>query len=571
MDVISDRHIETVVVMASSQVGKTEVLLNLIGYHIHLDPCPMMLIEPTLEMASALSKDRIGPMLAATPALRGLVAPPRSRDSSNTVLHKSFPGGHLTISGANSPASLASRPIRLVLADEVERWPESVGGEGDPLAIAIKRSTTFQRRKIVIVSTPTVKDASRIEDWWNISDRRRLHIPCLHCGQSWVLRWAHIRWDEGDPSSAHIECPRCKGAIPDSKRMEMIAAGQWVAEAPTAGIAGFHVWEGYSPWRSLRDQVTAFLASRRTLEMRQAWVNTSLGETWEIPGDRLESSSLLMRREKYDAELPTGVQILTCGVDTQDDRLEALIVGWGIREQSWVIERHTLLGDPSGPEVWSELDELLQRDWQHANGGTMRIQCSLIDAGGHRTQAVYSGVIPRQSRRLFASFGRSGGEKGLLVSPPKGIKPASGIGTVFRRIVDVDQAKALLFARLRISDPGPEFVHFPMTVGETFFDELTAEKLITKRNKYGVPTKTWEQIRDRNESLDCFVLALAALRIIAPTQHRFSALASKIGSARSASPPNESSAANTQEMTSGESETKKPSQRRVSRSRYLGR
>jgi len=240
----------------------------------------------------------------------------------------------------------------------------------------------------------------------------------------------------------------------------------------------------------------------------------------------------MLRREDYTGTVPSGVRLLTMGVDVQDDRLEALIVGWGPGEEAWVIERTPLPGDPARDDCWRELDELLMFDWPHADGGTLRILCTLVDAGGHRTQSVYNAVIPRQPRRVFASFGRSGGERGLLCSPPKAIRPANGTGTVQRRIVDVDQAKALLFSRLRVPEPGPEYVHFPTGVGETFFDELTAEKFVTKRNKYGVPSKTWERIRERNESLDCFVLALAALRIIAPTPARFDALAVKVDEQR---------------------------------------
>jgi phage terminase large subunit GpA-like protein len=533
MDAIADRQVETVVLMAGSQVGKTEVLLNLVGYHMHLDPCPMLFISPTLEMSAAVSKDRIAPMIRDTPALRGIVAAPRSRDASNTTRHKAFAGGTLTLAGANSPASLASRPIRVLLADELDRWPASIGGEGDPLTLAMKRTSTFRRRKAVLVSSPTVKGASRVEDWWAISDQRRFHTPCPRCGVLFVIAWEHVRWEEGDPRTAHLECPHCLGRIEDLERPKMMAAGSWEATAPFQGVAGFHIWEMFAPWRTLVDQVGAFLAARRSLETRQAWTNTALGQLWEAPGERVEPSSLLLRREQYPAELPAGVQVLTCGVDTQDDRLEAVVVGWGAGEESWIIARETDMGDPARPDVWRDLDELLATEWQHELGGTMRVQCTLVDAGGHRTQSVYSAVIPRQVRRVFASFGRAnGGEKGFLVSPPKAIRPANGTGNVMRRIVDVDQCKALIFSRLRLVDHGAGYVHFPLSLGETFFDELTAETLVTKRNKYGVPTKTWEQTRERNESLDCFVLSLAALRVLAPTPARFDKLAGDLDTVR---------------------------------------
>ncbi len=532
MDVIGDRHVETVVVQASSQVGKTEVINNVVGYTMHLDPGPMLLIAPTLEMAGALSKDRIAPMLRDTPVLRDLVGHARAKDSSNRMLHKSFPGGTLTLAGANSPASLASRPIRILLGDELDRWPTSVGAEGDPLLLALKRTTTFRRKKAILVSSPTVKGASRIEDWFSISDQRRYHTPCLRCGALFVLAWEHVRWDEGEPSTAHIECPHCLGRIDERERAAMIAAGTWVATAPFTGVAGFHVWEVFSPWRPLADQVHAFLVSRRSLEMRQVWTNTALGLVWEGPSEKVEPSSVLLRREVYPAELPAGVQVVTMGIDTQDDRLEALIVGWGVGEEAWIIARETLIGDPERADVWNDLDEILRTDWPHELGGGMRIVCALIDAGGHRTQSVYRNVIPRQQRRLFASFGRAGGEKGLIVSPPKPIRPANGTGNVLRRIVDVDQCKALIFSRLKIDEPGPEYLHVPMSLGQTFADELCSEQQITKRSKFGVPTKTWVQIRDRNESLDCLVLALAALRIVAPTPARFAKAAGELDTQR---------------------------------------
>lgn len=532
-DALGDRRVETVVVMASSQVGKTEVLLNALGYYMHLDPGPLMLIEPTVEIASAVAKDRVSPMLRATPVLRGLVGTGRTRDSSNTILHRTFPGGSLTLSGANSPASLASRPIRVLLADEVDRWPSSAGNEGDPLALAVVRTRTFQRRKIVITSSPTIKNASRVEDWYQISDQRRYHTPCPRCTVPFVLAWEHVRWEERDPSTAYLECPLCGGRIEDTERPAMMAAGVWKATAPVAGIAGFQVWEMFAPWRTLADQVAAFLVARRSLEARQAWTNTALGLTWETPGESVEPAHLLLRREDYGEVVPAPVKIITAAVDSQDDRLEALIVGWGDGEQCWILERLSFPGDPATSAVWAALDEeVLNYDFPHASGGSMRVQCCLVDAGGHRTQAVYSAVLPRQSRRVFASFGRSGGTQGLLVSPPKAIRPANGTGTILRRIVDTDQAKSLIYSRLRLTDPGPEFVHFPMTVGETFFDELTAERLVTKRNKFGVPTKTWELVRSRNESLDCFALALAALRIVAPTPARFATLAAQIDTRR---------------------------------------
>jgi phage terminase large subunit GpA-like protein len=523
MDAFTDPRTETIVLLKSSQVGGTEIVVNALGRAIHLDPAPSMVLQPTLEMASAFSKDRLTPAIRLSPELASRVALSRSQRTSSTLLHKTFPGGHVTIAGANSPASLAARPIRYLFLDEVDRYPASAGAEGDPASLAVARTRTFLRRKIVVLSSPTIKGASRIEDWYAISDQRRFHVPCPRCGERFVPAWSDVRWESRDPMTAHVICPLCAGRIEDAERPAMIAAGEWRASAPFDGVAGFHVWEFFAPWRSLRDLAKQFLDSRSSVEQRQAFTNTVLGEVWSPPAESVEASALLLRRESYPADtLPEGVRVLTCGVDTQDDRLEALVVGWGIGEEAWIIARETILGDPGRPDVWAELDEVLGQEWRGAGGGTMRVACTLVDAGGHRAQGVYAAVVARQSRRVFACFGRAGGLAGLLVSPPRALK--TGAGTVHRRLVDTHQAKMILFARLRITDDGPEKIHFPHGLGQQFFDELTAERLVTRRSRLGVPEKVWEQVHERNESLDTFVYALAALRVLAPTPARLTQL-----------------------------------------------
>lgn len=514
MDALGDSKTEIVAFIKSAQIGATEALLNALLYVMANDPGPSMYVMPTVDMAMAISKDRFAPALRDCEVLRDKVGPARGKDGDNTILRKGIAGAVVTLGGANSPAGLASRPVRFLMADEVDRFPASAGAEGDPLSLAIKRTSAFRRRKILIAGTPTVKGASRIEDWWEISDKRLYHTPCPRCGEFFVIEWQHVRWDAGDVSTVHIECPLCKGRIEDSERTGMLAAGQWRPTAPFSGVRGYRVWEIVAPWRRLTEIVNSFLVAKRSTETLKTWVNTCRGETWEEPGERIEAAALIGRREKYAAEVPAGVKILTAGIDTQDNRLEVQVTGWGYGEESWVISRESLPGDPERPEVWAELRQLLERLWQTADGGHVKIERALIDAAGHRTQAVYSNVIQLRtvcSSGLFPSFGRSGGERGLIVTQPKALKTATG-GTVFRVIVDVDQVKGLIYGRLKVADHGPEHIHFPMTVGDVYFSELTAEELVTKRNKYGIPQKSWIQTKERNESLDCFVLSLAALR-----------------------------------------------------------
>lgn len=266
MDAIADPAVREVIVQKSAQVGWTEILLNVIGYHVHQDPSPILMVQPTLEMAEAFSKDRLAPMVRDTPALRGLIADPRSRDSGNTLLHKTFPGGHITMAGANSPAGLASRPIRLALFDEVDRFPVSAGAEGDPVSLGRKRTTTFWNRKTLMGSTPTVKGESRIEAAFEGGDQRYYYVPCPHCDEFQRLVWAQVKWDEGQPDTARYVCQHCGTMLTDADKPQMLRAGEWRASRPSQGIASFHISELYSPWVTWPEMARSFLEAKRLPE-----------------------------------------------------------------------------------------------------------------------------------------------------------------------------------------------------------------------------------------------------------------------------------------------------------------
>jgi phage terminase large subunit GpA-like protein len=348
MDAISDPAIRQVAVMSSAQVGKTEFILNVIGYHIDRDASPILCIQPTLQMAQAFSKDRLAPMLRDTPKLQGKVKDPRSRDSGNTTLHKVFPGGHITIAGANSAAGLASRPVRIVLCDEVDRYPSSAGTEGDPIRLAAKRATTFWNSKLVTVSTPTVKGASRIEAEWLDSDQREYHVKCPHCGASQTLKWRNVHWEEDKPQTACYTCEECGVTWTDADRFKAIKAGEWIATQPESGVAGFRLSGLYSPWVPLDDAVRDFLEAKKLPETLRVWVNTFLGETWEEQGDGIDEANISARREAYE-NVPDAVHLLTAGVDVQDDRVEVEVLGHGRDEETWSIDHAIIYGDPSTP------------------------------------------------------------------------------------------------------------------------------------------------------------------------------------------------------------------------------
>ncbi len=513
MDCLNDPGVETVVIMSSAQIGKTEFLLNIIGYYIDQDPSPLLALQPTLQMAETFSKDRLAPMVRDTPALTGKIKDARSRDSGNTLLKKNFPGGHITLAGANSPASLASRPVRVLLCDEVDRYPPSAGTEGDPVNLAKKRTVTFFNRKIVLTSTPTTKGASRIEDAYEVSDKRRFYVPCPECGHKQHLKWANVQWPKGDPGKAAYVCEDCGCLIDESKKPAMLAHGEWIASEEIIQTAGFHLNELYSPWRTWAEVVRDFLEAKQNAETLKTFVNTSLGETWEEEGEQLEADDLFSRREKYPAQVPQEALVITAGVDVQDDRIEVEVIGWGEGEVSYGIEYRVIRGDLSQPQIWDDLDAVLQQTYEHESGAKLRINAACIDSGGHYTQMVYAFVKDKAARRVYAVKGM-GGEGRPLVSAPAKRKTGKQRVPIDLFTVGVDEAKSTLFARLKVTE-GAGLCHWHLDYDLEYFKQLTAEKIVTKL-KRGFKHREWIKTRPRNEALDIRVYAHAALVILNP-------------------------------------------------------
>ena len=370
--------------MSSAQVGKSEALGNSVGYYIDQDPAPIMLVMPTERDAEAWSKDRFSPMARDTPCLAGKISDPKSRDGSNKILHKRFPGGHLTIVGANAPSGLASRPIRILLCDEVDRYPFSAGAEGDPVNLAKKRTVTFWNRKIVLVSTPTIRGLSRIETAYAESDQRQYWVPCPACGAQQVLVWSQVRWEsaagghaggEHRPETARYHCAACDAAWSDALRWAAIRRGEWRARAPFRGIAGFHLNEIYSSWVRLEAMVRAFLSARAGGdEAMKTFVNTSLGETWMESGEAPDWRRLYDRRERWPAgTVPEGGLILTAGADVQKDRIEVDVWAWGRGLESWLVDHVVIEGGPESEAAWAALATLLGRTWPHALGAELQL------------------------------------------------------------------------------------------------------------------------------------------------------------------------------------------------------
>lgn len=513
MDALStSTAIERVVFMKGAQTGGTEAGLNAIGYWIAHAPGVILTVWPTGDMVRRNSRTRIEPLIDGTPALRAKIAPARAKDPGNTVSQKEFTGGVLAMTGANSATGLRSLPVRYLVLDEVDAFPADADGEGDPVALAIQRTVTFRgRRKIMLISTPTDAGTSRIEKAYAESDRRRYFVPCPHCGHMQPLHWRGVTWPEGEPRKAFYLCQdaECGGVIEEYHKPGMLSAGEWRATAEGDGrTAGFHLSALYSPFESWAEIASEFVTVAKDPLRLRPWTNTKLGEPFEDrDSEAIEAVGFLSRLEDWGERLPEGVVAITFGVDVQGDRLELEAVGWGAGEESWSLGYEVLWGDPARPEVWAALDVELLRRFDHPRAGSMGARGVCIDTGGHHTQTVYAFARDRRGRGVWGIKGRGG--PGVPVWPRRPPKVREKAYTPF--IVGVDAAKEIITARLRMSEPGPGYCHFPIGRDLDYFRQLGAERIVRTYRK-GVAIREWRKDPAlRNEAFDCRVYAYAAL------------------------------------------------------------
>jgi phage terminase large subunit GpA-like protein len=515
MNSVNDPDATGTVLMVGAQLGKTEVLNNVVGYFVDIEPSPMLMVQPTIELGEAWSKERLAPMCRDTPRIKDKISDVKSRTSGNTILHKSFPGGNLAIAGANAPSGLASRPRRVVLLDEVDRYPVTAGSEGDPSSLAIRRTETFWNAVIVMTSTPTVKGRSRIETEFEGSDQRRFHCPCPRCGHKQTLKWVNVRWDEEDGSDAYLNCEGCEARLTDQDRVEMVRNGEWIPTYPERSLRGYHLpgiaslFRHKKGFKSRLHQMAAenIKAKKAGKETLRTWINTFLAETWEDEGEGVAWEPLIQRREDW-GEFPKEAYLLTAGVDIQGDRIEVEIVAWGEGEESWSIDYHVIMGDFNQPETQESLDEVLKETYLHPSGNEVKVSCTFIDSG-HKTKAVYQYTKPRQIRHVYACKGVGGPGVPLINRPTK-----KGVEKAFLFSVGTDTAKELIYSRLSLGEKGSGFMHFPNDRQEDWFRQLTSEtKVIRYRN--GVPFARFENpSKARNEALDLRVYATAALQLL---------------------------------------------------------
>lgn len=547
---------ERVVLMFATQLGKTEVLYNSVMQRIHTEPQDLMMVQPTLQDAQDHSGQRFLPTIQQTPAMLGLVATHRSRDESSSWRARSIQGGFAVFfGGANSASSLASKPIGMAVADEVDKWPADVDNQGPPLALLEERMSNFSRRKLIIASTPTIKDASTIETEYLASDRRQFHVPCPHCGERQVLVWGKkddgeshgygLQWlrtptGEARPETAVYICRHCSASIEEHNKTGMLAGGIWIPQAPGAGRgkrAGFHLNKLYSPlgWRSWASLVEKWDASHKERKAGNSaplkeFINSSLAETWVERGSGADADSLRNRAEDYPlGKVPMHGLMLTMGVDTQPDRLEARVYAFGRGEESWLVDRHIIFGDPNLEEgtdgsPWNRLTEIRRTPIVHASGAQLLIEATTIDTGGHNTHAVYHYCRQHARSHVLAIKGASQYGKPVL-GRPSNIDVTYKGKTMPRSLklwqVGTDTAKHLLYGRMRLQQAGHGYVHVPKSLSDTDeFEQMTAARLLPAVVQ-GKHVMRWITASGkREEGGDCQVYAYAGACYLGIQQYR---------------------------------------------------
>lgn len=521
--------IEEVVLVKGGQISGSETANNFMGAVMHLSPGRCLFVQPTVDAAKDYVRERINPLIEYTPVLKKRVSESKSRDGSNTVKFKRFPGGFLAFAGANSAQALQSRAIRFLVLDEIDRYPRDVDGQGDPVGMAEKRTDTFKRnRKIFKLSTPGNKDTSRIMKDYAETDMRRYYVPCPHCGHMDYFRRDRLRWPAGAPRAATMTCTDCGAEIEERHKTWMMNpdnGAEWRACAVSKNPKkrGYHVPGLYSPlgWRSWGEIAEALelgelLASRGDNTLLKKVVNLDLGEPYEDQGERAMHAAIKARAEPYGMRsVPRGGLMLTAACDVQRNRLEAKIMAWGRQEEAWVVDYQVFWGDPMQAQVWQALDAWLLRPLRYEVGGAeMRVAACAIDASdGYTMEEVFKFVRPRTGRMVFAIKGHKNYDAPMLPPPTAREVDRSGVKVKTGDLlwmVGVNQIKNVLAARLRVSTPGRNYIHFGTWLPENYWPMLASEKLTSKFINGNV-YKRWVKVdAERNEGWDLLVYNYAS-------------------------------------------------------------
>lgn len=545
MDAFTDDTVEEIWVKKSARVGFTKMLNACIAYYVAEDPCSIMLVQPTIEDAEGYSKEEIAPMIEDVPVLKAIAPEKKAKTSKETILHKVFQNkATLSMVGANSPRGFRRVSRRVVLFDEPNGYPPSAGAEGDQIALGKRRAEYFANRKAIGGSTPTVLNASRITREFENTDKRYRFVPCPHCGAFQVLKWGGpdlpygFKWSDRDPQTTFYMCEAAGCVIEPKWQRWMDERGEWRATAPpkfTANgrrILGYHLWAAYShsPNATWPQLVAEYLDVCHDPVKLQTWVNTVRGEDWD-PGQGHEEKAqgMLARREAYRAQVPAGVALLLAGIDTQDDRLEVTVWGFGAEEECWMVAHKVIYGNLVLARPWDDLGEFLDTPWQHEAGVVMKVRGACIDTGGHFSKQA--NAFARRERRCVVIP-----TKGASTRLPKPVKRSGKKARLW--LIDTITMKDTIFARLAVKEPGPSFLHFPMETDREWFEQLTSERPKTMRVN-GQDRRVYVPVVSgaRNEALDCTVGAFAMLEILYPRDQQRTLVAPAVVEAPKAPEP----------------------------------
>jgi len=534
-DLSVDSPVQRVVFKKCAQIGASELGNCWLGYLVDQAPGPILLVQPTVELAKRYSKQRIDTLFDSSDRLRDRVKPARARDSGNTVLMKEFAGGVIVITGANSAVGLRSMPVRFLFLDEVDAYPGDVESEGDPVALAEARSRTFSfRAKKFLASTPLIKGMSRISREYERSDQRRYFVPCPRCGEMQVLEFARLRWQPGRPETTVYQCKACEQTFGEHHKTAMMAAGEWRATATASDplTHGYHINGLYSPlgWLSWPDIARQWEECAADADARKTFTNTILGEDWEEEAAAVPDwQRLYERRESWPHQIvPERGLFLTAGVDVQADRIEIDVWAWGRGLESWLVEHILIAGDPGRGEVWQTMTELLGRTWEHSTGARMALQRLAIDTG-FTTQQVYQWARGQDHGTVLPVRGVGAYDRVVPVSGPTKVDLLMNKKKIKRGLnlwtVSVSFFKKELYKHLGLDKPTTEqiaagytfpagYVHLPDTTSDEWIKQLVAEQQVIVRSRRGFAARTeWRQLRPRNEALDCRIYARAAVRL----------------------------------------------------------
>ena len=532
LDAMTDQKTQICVFKKPTRVGYTKMINIVSGYFIHQRPSVQLHYQPNADEAKGYAEDEFEPMVRDNRMISKLIETPniRGRVKKEKTIKKLYPGGYAEFLGAESDRNFNRRTARVVTGDELDTWKKEVGKAGDAVTTMMRRTSDFWDRKNILGGKPIggafndemdeneLDGVSIVDYWFKKGSQEYRHLPCPYCKFYQRFEFEDLTWNKDEdengnttkhyPDTAYFACKKCGERIYDHHKRDMDKKGRWVPQNPQAlkdGIRSFHIWAmlSYSPNVTWSDIAKEFLHAKKDRLKLKAFTSEVLADTWEEDYEKVKIGDYEERKEPYTAQIPEGVYILTAGADTQDDRIECEVIGWGESEESWSIEYKIFYGDTSKPEVWAMFDEFLLKLYTHENGGMMRVYCTGLDTQGHRAKEAYAFCKARFSRRIFAFKGHR--QLDAPVAPRLATRNNKGRVPLF--LIGVNQAKDVIYSHITTDVVGAGYMHFPSDkeYNDEYFKQLTAEV----RGRDG----RWKKTRARNEALDVRVYGYAALFI----------------------------------------------------------